>query len=335
MIKYSFIATLCITLVSCTINGKHDSLTSEPVNYEAKIDSILALMTIEEKIGQMTQVDQQFLDTIQDLADYGIGSLLSGGGSHPDTNHFEAWTNMYDKYQEVALGLDELSPFILQERVIEYMLDDNNTKRLIDMNLSEFANETSSESPAPGGGSISAYCGAMGAALGTMVANLSAHKRGWDDKWEEFSNWAEKGIAFQNELLRLVDEDTNAFNKIMEAFRLPKDSEEEKALRNDAIQQATKFAITTPYRVMQTAYDSMQVMKAMAEFGNPNSVTDAAVGALCARTAVRGAFLNVKINCGDCQDKDFVNDILTKGQSLVDKATDLEKEIMSITESKL
>ena len=234
-----------------------------------------------------------------------------------------------------TLGLDELSPFILEERVIEYMLDDNNTKRLIDMNLSEFANETSSESPAPGGGSISAYCGAMGAALGTMVANLSAHKRGWDDKWEEFSNWAEKGIAFQNELLRLVDEDTNAFNKIMEAFRLPKNSEEEKALRNDAIQQATKFAITTPYKVMQTAYDSMQVMKAMSEFGNPNSVTDAAVGALSARTAVRGAFLNVKINCGDCQDKDFVNDILAKGQSLVDKATDLEKEIMTITENKI
>lgn len=234
-----------------------------------------------------------------------------------------------------TLGLDELSPFILEERVIEYMLDDNNTKRLIDMNLSEFANETSSESPAPGGGSISAYCGAMGAALGTMVANLSAHKRGWDDKWEEFSNWAEKGIAFQNELLRLVDEDTNAFNKIMEAFRLPKDSEEEKALRNDAIQQATKFAITTPFKVMQTAYDSMQVMKAMAEFGNPNSVTDAAVGALSARTAVRGAFLNVKINCGDCQDKDFVNDILAKGQSLVDKATYLEKEIMTVTENKI
>ena len=234
-----------------------------------------------------------------------------------------------------TLGLDELSPFILEERVIEYMLDDINTKRLIDMNLSEFTNETSSESPAPGGGSISAYCGAMGAALATMVANLSSHKRGWEDKWEEFSNWAEKGITFQNELLRLVDEDTNAFNKIIEAFRLPKDSEEEKALRNVAIQQATKFAITTPYRVMQTAYDSMQVMKAMAVFGNPNSVTDAAVGALCARTAIRGAFLNVKINCKDCQDKDFVNEILNRGQSLVNKATDLEKEIMTITENKI
>jgi len=234
-----------------------------------------------------------------------------------------------------TLGLDELSPFVLEERIIEYMIDDNSSNKLVDMNLTDFANETSSESPAPGGGSISAYCGAMGAALGTMVANLSAHKRGWDDRWEEFSNWAEKGIAYQNELLRLVDEDTIAFNKIMEAFRLPKDSEEEKTSRHIAIQEATKFAITTPFNVMQTAYDSMEVMKAMAEFGNPNSVTDAAVGALCARTAVRGAFLNVKINCGDCEDKGFVNDILAKGQVLVEKATALEEEIMTITERKL
>ena len=234
-----------------------------------------------------------------------------------------------------TLGLDELSPFNLEERVIEYMIDKNNSKRLIDMKLFEFVNVTSSESPAPGGGSISAYCGSMGAALGTMVANLSAHKRGWDDKWEEFSNWAEKGITFQNELLRLVDEDTNAFNKIVEAFRLPKDSEKEKEFRNNAIQLATKFAITIPYKVMQTAYESMEVMKAMANFGNPNSITDAAVGALCARTAVIGAFLNVKINCQDYKDKDFVKDILTKGQNLVDKATELENEIIKITESKL
>ncbi len=233
-----------------------------------------------------------------------------------------------------SLGLDELSPFILEERVIEYMLEDT-SNQLVDMNLVDFANETSSESPAPGGGSISAYCGAMGAALGTMVANLSAHKRGWDERWEEFSDWAEKGIEYQNELLRLVDEDTNAFNKIMEAFRLPKDSDEEKALRQEAIQEATKFAILTPFKVMETAYDSMQVMKAMAEIGNPNSVTDAAVGALCARTAARGAFLNVKINCGDCVDQQFVSDILEKGQALVDKATELENYIMKVTEGKI
>ena len=234
-----------------------------------------------------------------------------------------------------SLGLDELSPFVLEERVIEYMLEEKTTNRLVDLNLIDFANETSSESPAPGGGSISAYCGAMGAALGTMVANLSAHKRGWDDRWEEFSDWAEKGINFQNELLDLVDEDTKAFNQIMDAFRLPKETNEEKAKRNKAIQLATKTAINTPFKVMEVAYDSMQLMKAMAESGNPNSVTDAAVGALCARTAVIGAFLNVKINCADYDNKEFVAKIIKKGQNIVDKATSMENEVMKIAESKI
>ena len=234
-----------------------------------------------------------------------------------------------------SLGLDELAPFILEERVIEYMLDDIHAKRLVSMNLIDFANETSSESPAPGGGSISAYCGAMGAALGTMVANLSAHKRGWDDRWEEFSNWAEKGIGYQNELLALVDEDTKAFNQIMDAYRLPKETKEQKSKRDQAIQEATKLAITTPFKVMEVACNSMQVMKAMAEIGNPNSVTDTAVGALCARTAVRGAFLNVQINCGDCTDKDFVSELTQQGEELIKKATDLENEIMKITEAKI
>ena len=234
-----------------------------------------------------------------------------------------------------SLGMDELTPFILEERVIEYMLDDVHTKGLVNMNLIDFANETSSESPAPGGGSISAYCGAMGAALGTMVANLSAHKRGWDDRWEEFSNWAEKGIGYQNELLALVDEDTKAFNQIMDAYRLPKETNEQKSKRDQAIQEATKLAINTPFRVMEVAYNSMQVMKAMAEIGNPNSVTDAAVGALCARTAVRGAFLNVQINCGDCTDKDFVSKLIQQGKKLIKKAADLENEIIKITESKI
>ena len=234
-----------------------------------------------------------------------------------------------------SLGLDELSPFVLEERVIEYMLEEKTTNRLVDLNLIDFANETSSESPAPGGGSISAYCGAMGAALGTMVANLSAHKRGWDDRWEEFSDWAEKGINFQNELLALVDEDTKAFNQIMDAFRLPKETNEEKTKRNKAIQLATKTAINTPFKVMEVAYDSMQLMKAMAEIGNPNSVTDAAVGALCARTAVIGAFLNVKINCADYENKEFVANIIKKGQNIVDKATSMENEVMKIAESKI
>lgn len=233
-----------------------------------------------------------------------------------------------------SLGLDELAPFDPQQRVIEYMLEEGQNK-LVDLNLSQFANETSSESPAPGGGSISAYCGAMGAALGTMVANLSAHKRGWDSRWEEFSQWAQKGIEYQNQLLNLVDEDTNAFNKIMEAFRLPKESQQDIDTRNEAIQSATKYAIETPFKVMETAFQSMEVMKAMTQIGNPNSITDAAVGALCATTAVRGAFLNVKINCGDCQDKEFVNSIIKKGNKIVTQAQAIESEIMAITESKI
>ena len=234
-----------------------------------------------------------------------------------------------------TLGLDELSPFKPEERVIEYMLDNDADKPLINMSMRDFANETASESPAPGGGSIAAYCGAMGISLGTMVANLSAHKRGWDDKWEEFSCWADKGMKYQKILLDLVDEDTNAFNNIMDAFRLPKDTDIEKAKRKEAIQDATKNAILTPFKVMDTAYKSMEIMKTMAEIGNPNSVTDAAVGALCARTAVIGAFLNVKINCGDCEDKTFVKDILEKGQKLVDKACVLEAGILKVTNSKI
>ena len=234
-----------------------------------------------------------------------------------------------------TLGLDELAPFNPEERIIEYMLKSDSNNPLVNMTLTDFANETSSESPAPGGGSISAYCGAIGISLGTMVANLSAHKRGWDDRWEEFSNWAEKGIDYQNTLLDLVDEDTNAFNQIMDAFRLPKDTESNKSKRKKSIQEATKYAILTPFKVMETAYNSMEVMQAMAEIGNPNSVTDAGVGALCARTAVIGAFLNVKINCGDCEDKNFVDDILKRGQQLVDDTCTLENKIMEITNSKI
>ena len=233
-----------------------------------------------------------------------------------------------------TLGLDELAPFNIKERVIEYMLDDLDNK-LIDLSLSDFANETASESPAPGGGSIAAYCGSIGVALGTMVANLSSHKRGWDDRWEEFSIWAEKGMQYQKTLLDLVDEDTDAFNKIMDAFRLPKDSDDAISKRHEEIQKATKNAILTPFKVMTTAFNSMEIMKAMAEIGNPNSVTDAGVGALCARTSVIGAFLNVKINCADYEDKKFVKDITEKGQKLVDKACKLENEIMKITYSKI
>jgi glutamate formiminotransferase / formiminotetrahydrofolate cyclodeaminase len=234
-----------------------------------------------------------------------------------------------------SLGLDELGPFEPEKRIIEYMLRDKADSKLVSMTLTGFADETASESPAPGGGSISAYAGALGAALGTMVANLSSHKKGWDNRWEEFSDWAEKGQQHTAELLRLVDEDTKAFNRIMTAFGLPKGNEEEKKARTEAIQSATRYAIEVPFRVMQAAYASMEVIKAMAEHGNPNSVTDAGVGALCARTAVMGAFLNVRINASGLDDKNFVNDVTAKGREIEKKAQELEAEILNIVNSKL
>lgn len=234
-----------------------------------------------------------------------------------------------------SLGLDDLKPFNPKEKIIEYMLDDETEPQLIDMSLSQFADETLSDSPAPGGGSISAYVGSLGAALGTMVANLSSHKRGWDDRWEEFSNWAEKGVAYQKSMLTLVDEDTKSFNRILEAYRLPKDTEEEKALRSEAIQKATKGAIDTPYRCAELAVESMEVMKAMAEIGMKSSITDAAVGAMCARTAARGAFYNARINCADYSDNEYVNHILSEGKALMEKAERLENEILALVETKM
>ena len=227
-----------------------------------------------------------------------------------------------------SLGLDELTPFNPEERIIEYMLQKPENQRLIKMTLKDFADETASESPAPGGGSISAYVGSLGAALGTMVANLSSHKKGWDKRWEEFSEWAEKGEIYKDQLLKLVDADTDSFNKIMEAFALPKGNDEEKKHRSKAIQNATKYAIEIPFKVMETAYESMKVMKAMVETGNPNSVTDAGVGALCARVAVRGAFMNVKINAASYKDKKFVEEILSKGEKLEMEAENMEKQIV-------
>ena len=234
-----------------------------------------------------------------------------------------------------SLGLDDLYPFEPQKKIIEYILEDNSVKKLIDMKLTEFVHETASESPAPGGGSISAYMGSMGAALGTMVANLSSHKRGWDERWEEFSDWAEKGKFYHDALLRMVDEDTNAFNKIMDAFGLPKKSDEEKIARKQAIQEATKYATEVPFKVMELCLESMEVAAAMADFGNPNSVTDAGVGALAARAGVQGAFLNVKINASGLEDKTFAADIIAKGKAVEDKAIALEQNILKVVESKL
>ena len=234
-----------------------------------------------------------------------------------------------------SMGLDELGPFKAEERIIEYMLRDKADSKLISMSLSDFADETASESPAPGGGSIAAYVGSLGAALATMVANLSSHKKGWDDKWEEFSNWAEKGEQYKNELVKLVDADTKAFNKIMTAFGLPKATEEEKSIRTKAIQDATKFAIEIPFKVMQASFASMEVIKAMAEVGNPNSVSDAGVGALCARSAVMGAFMNVRINAAGYDDKTFVNDIVAKGKDIENKTIALEAAILKVVNEKI
>jgi len=234
-----------------------------------------------------------------------------------------------------SMGLDELAPFEPKKRIIEYLLEDEKKSPLINMKLNSFADETASESPAPGGGSISAYVGTLGISLGTMVANLSASKSGWEERWNEFSEWAEKGQIIKKQLLALVDEDTAAFNKIMDAFKLAKSTDEEKKLRKNAIQAATKYAIEIPFKVMEFSLSSMEVIKAMAETGNPNSVSDAGVGALCARSAVMGAFLNVKINSASYEDKHFVNDILEKGNEIEAKAKMFESEILVLVNQKI
>ena len=235
-----------------------------------------------------------------------------------------------------SMGLDDLKPFNPEEKIIEYLLEaDNKAKKLVDLTCTGFADETASESPAPGGGSISAYMGALAAALGTMVANLSSHKAGWDERWEEFSLWAEKGQAMKDSLLHLVDEDTNAFNKIMDAFGLPKKTDEEKAARSAAIQEATKYATEVPFHTMQEAFKTFDIVQAMAEVGNPNSVTDAGVGALCARSAVLGAHLNVQINASSLKDEAFKQDILSKADALAKQAIAKEAEILKIVASKI
>jgi glutamate formiminotransferase/formiminotetrahydrofolate cyclodeaminase len=234
-----------------------------------------------------------------------------------------------------SLGLDDLKPFNPSEKIIEYILADQVEHPLIDMDLASFADETASESPAPGGGSISAYMGAMGAALGTMVANLSSHKRGWDDRWEEFSNWADKGMYYVKELTRMVDEDTRSFNLVMEAFALPKTNDDEKRVRKEAIQSATRYATIVPFRVMNLALESMEVIEMMARIGNPNSVSDAGVGAMAARSAVLGAALNVKINARDLEDRIFAEDILKQARDLELLAIDKETRILEIVKAKI
>ena len=229
-----------------------------------------------------------------------------------------------------SMGLDELAPFDPKQRIIEYQLTEPGQKKLVDMTLHAFANETASESPAPGGGSIAAYLGTLGVSLGTMVANLSASKKGWEDRWKEFSDLAETGQQLKAELLHLVDEDTAAFNGIMSAFQLPKSTDEEKKARKQAIQDATKYAIEIPYKVMVKSFETMTLLKEMAVKGNPNSVSDAGVGALCALAAVLGAGLNVKINAAGYDDKDYVAKKLSEVAALEKEALAKEHEIIEI-----
>lgn len=234
-----------------------------------------------------------------------------------------------------SLGLDDLKPFNPKEKIIEYILEDSKDKKLVGMTAAAFADETASESPAPGGGSVSAYIGALGVSLGTMVANLSSHKAGWDEQWEVFSNWAEKGQQIKDELLFLVDEDTRAFNRIMDAFGLPKRTDEEKAARSAAIQDATKYAIEIPFRTMKKAYESFDIIEAMVESGNPNSVTDAGVGALCVRSAVIGAYLNVKINASGLKDKDFLGALMKEAEEIVALTKTREEKILAQVSEKI
>lgn len=234
-----------------------------------------------------------------------------------------------------SMGLDELTPFNPKEKIIEYLIEDKEQKQLISMDLRSFMEETASESIAPGGGSISAYMGSLGVALGSMVANLSAHKRGWDDRWQEFSDWAVRGKELQEELLRLVDEDTISFNRIMEAFGLPKGSDEEKAYRKEKIEEATKYAIEVPFKVMETAFAGFELIRYMIENGNPNSITDGAVGALAIRSCIKGAYLNVRINAAGLNDKAFANKIIEKGK-IIELATEKEEiALLQLTESGL
>ena len=243
-----------------------------------------------------------------------------------------------DEIMKVAIksmGLDDLKPFNPKEKVIEFLIEDNSQKKLVDLTCTGFCEETASESPAPGGGSVSAYKGAVAASLGTMVANLTGGKAAYDDEWEKFSDVAVHGQQLKNDLLHLVDEDTNAFNKIMNAFGLPKKTDEEKAARSAAIQEATKFATEVPFQTMQKAFETFEVCRAMVEWGNPASVTDGGVGALAARSAVMGAHLNVKINASSLKDEAFKNDILSKAAAIEAAAIKEESEILVIVNEKI
>ncbi|MBW7844676.1 MAG: glutamate formimidoyltransferase [Bacteroidia bacterium] len=231
-----------------------------------------------------------------------------------------------------SMGLDELAPFDPNKKIIEYRLRKAESERLISMNLKDFADETASDSPAPGGGSISAYVGSLGAALGAMMANLSAGKRGWEDKVSMYSEYASKGQLIKDKLLKLVDEDTNAFNKIMSAFGLPKTNDEEKKIRTEAIENATKYACEVPYEVMQTAYSTLELLGELAIKGNQNSISDAGVGALCIQAAVKGAYFNVLINAQGLKDRNFAENIKSKAKEILNETNTKADSIIVLVE---
>ena len=222
-----------------------------------------------------------------------------------------------------SLGLDELAPFDPNKKIIEYSLKSSDDERLINLTAKELANETASESMAPGGGSVAAYCGALGVSLATMVANLSANKPGWEDKVEMFSDWAVKGQAMKRDLLFLVDEDTRSFNGIIDAIRMPKDTAEDKAARAEAIEKASQYAAEIPYQVMQKAFEAKDLLQAMLDIGNKPSITDAGVGALCCLTAIEGAYMNVRVNTKDLKDKEFAQELNTASSALYKQAKEV------------
>ena len=229
-----------------------------------------------------------------------------------------------------TLGLNEISEFNPDKRIIEYLINNESKNKLINLSLKDFTDETSTDSPTPGGGSVSAYIGALGVSLATMVANLSAHKRGWDEKWEEFSIYASKGEELKNKLINLVDRDTESFNNILSSYKLPENSDDEIKYKQELIIQNTKNAILIPFEIMELSYESFEIIKKLAMIGNPNSISDAGVAALCARSAVIGAYLNVKINCYDLKDINFKVNILKKSAEIVQKTIKKEKKILDI-----
>jgi len=235
-----------------------------------------------------------------------------------------------------SMGLDDLYPFIPEEKIIEYVMNkESKNQGLAYFSVEAFMNETASESPAPGGGSVSALMGSLGTSLATMVANLSSHKRGWDDSWEIFSNWADKGKRIQENLLKMVDEDTEAFNRIMDAFRLSAKTDEEKKIRKNAIKEATRNAIIVPFNVMKTCYSAYELIEAMATDGNPNSISDAGVGALAIHAGIKGAWLNMKINASDFDEKEFIKGVFLEAQQILMDSDRMEDAILKIVDEKI